>query len=201
MEPAKVVRRPAHRRERASRVPAPCRRLLCGVIVAALMTAPLAIRADAQTAAVSKLKAAFLYNFAKFASWPADALASGQRLHLCVVGDDGVVSALEETIKGRTVEGHELSVQVFEPGAQPRGCHLVYVDGRDAGRSARLVAMVEAMPVLSVGDAAQFAELGGIAQLILERDRMRFAINVTAAERARIRLSSKLLSLATIVRN
>ena len=165
------------------------------------MLSLVAASAAGQTAAVSKVKAAFLYNFAKFAEWPAESLPPGQQLQLCVVGDDAVADALEETIKGRAIEGHELSVRVVDSDALLRSCHLVYVDGRDARRSAQLIDALKGLTVLSVGDGEKFAELGGVAQLVLEQDRMRFAVNVTAAERARLRLSSKLLSLASIVRD
>jgi len=164
--------------------------------VMSVLAAPLA----AQTAAISKVKAAFLYNFAKFAEWPADSLPPGERLQLCVVGDDAVADALEETIKGRAIEGHELSVRVVGNDAMVRTCHLVYVDGRDSRRSSALIAALKGTPILSVGDGEKFAELGGVAQLVLEQDRMRFAVNVTAVERSRLRLSSKLLSLASIVK-
>ena len=154
----------------------------------------------AQTAGASKVKAAFLYNFAKFAQWPAESLPPGERLQLCVVGDDAVADALEQTIKGRAIEGHELSVRVVGTDAVLRSCHLVYVDGRDARRSSQALEALRGAAVLSVGDGDKFAELGGVAQLVLEQDRMRFSVNVTAVERARLRLSSKLLSLASIVR-
>ena len=72
----------------------------------------LSVQLHAQNATASKIKAAFLYNFAKFAEWPAESLAPGQQLHLCVVGDDAVADALEEMIRGRAVEGHELTVRV-----------------------------------------------------------------------------------------
>jgi hypothetical protein len=153
-----------------------------------------------QSAAASSVKAAFLYNFAKFAEWPAEALAPGQRLALCVIGDNTVADALEQTIKGRAHEGHELTVQIVHADATLRSCHLVYVDGADAARSMQVLAAVKGSPVFSVGDARRFAEDGGVAQLALENDRMRFSVNVSAAERARLRLSSKLLSLAKIVR-
>jgi hypothetical protein len=167
-----------------------------GMTALALVSAPVA----AQTAAISKVKAAFLYNFAKFAEWPADTLPPGQRLQLCVVGDDAVADALEQTIKGRAIEGHELSVRVIGGDETLRSCHMVYVDGRDARRSSQLLEALKGAPILSVGDGDKFAERGGVAQLVLEEDRMRFAVNVTAVERARLRLSSKLLSLASIVK-
>jgi hypothetical protein len=156
--------------------------------------------AAGQTAAASSVKAAFLYNFAKFAEWPVEALAPGQRLALCVIGDRAVADALEQTIKGRAHEGHELTVQVVKADGALKACHLVYVDGGDKAGSAQVLAALRGSPVLSVGDASRFAEEGGVAQLALEHDRMRFSINVAAAERARLRLSSKLLGLAKIVR-
>ena len=170
----------------------------CSIVVAILSL--IAAPAAGQTAAASKVKAAFLYNFAKFAEWPADTLPPGERLQLCVVGDDAVADALEQTIKGRAIEGHELSVRVIAADSLVRSCHLLYVDGRDARRSSQLLEALKGAAVLSVGDGEKFAELGGVAQLVLEQDRMRFAVNVTAAERARLHLSSKLLSLASIVR-
>jgi uncharacterized protein DUF4154 len=172
--------------------------LVCGLGFA--MFAVSVTSVSAQAAAISKVKAAFLYNFAKFAEWPPETLPPGQQLHLCVVGDDAVADALEQTIKGRAIEGHELSVRVVESDVLLRGCHLVYVDGRDARRSSQLAESLKGTSVLSVGDGENFAEQGGVAQLVLEQDRMRFAVNVTAVERARLRLSSKLLSLASIVK-
>jgi hypothetical protein len=171
------------------------------VLVAVALLHAASSGVEAQTAAASTIKAAFLYNFAKFAEWPAAALAPGQRLDLCVIGDNAVAEALEQTIKGRAHEGHELTVQILKLDGPLRWCHLLYVDGRDAERSIRVIEALRGAPVLTVGDGSRFAENGGVAQLILEHDRMRFAINVSAADRARLRLSSKLLGLAKIVKD
>src|SRR5438046_760651 len=86
-----------------------CRWLIC---IAVTLVAMSHGRVSAQPPTVSAVRAAFLYNFAKFAEWPADALAPGQRLSLCVLGDKGVADALEQTIKGHTIANHELTVQV-----------------------------------------------------------------------------------------
>ena len=168
------------------------------LVVALFPSAPQV--ASGQTVSAATVKAAFLYNFAKFAGWPAAVLTPGQRIALCVVGDIAVADALDQTIRGRIVEGHELSVQVLNADDQIRSCHLLYVDGHDRARAAQLIEALKSSPVLSVSDAAGFAERGGVAQLILEGDRMRFAINPTAADRVRVKLSSKLLGLAAIVK-
>jgi hypothetical protein len=158
--------------------------------------------ADAQTASVTAVKAAFLYNFAKFTEWPIDALSPGQRLSLCVVGDANVADALEQTIRGHVIDGHELTVQVVKADTPTAPtCRLLYLGAADLKRSSWLLAAFRTSPVLTVSDGDDFAKNGGIVQLISENDRIRFAINVTAAERAGLRLSSRLLGLATIVKD
>jgi hypothetical protein len=150
----------------------------------------------AQNVSASTLKAAFLYNFAKFAEWPDDVLASAQRLSMCVIGDAGVAHALEQTIQGSQIGDHELVVSVLDANASVSACHLLYVSASQTRRAAPALASVRTEAVLTVGDASTFAADGGIAQLILERQQIRFAINSGAAGRARIRLSSRLLRLA-----
>jgi hypothetical protein len=177
----------------------PWSRLSCAVAA----TVCLSLTADsyAQSATAAALTSAFLYNFAKFTEWPADALAPGQRLALCVLGDNAVAGALEQTIRGHAIESHELTVELLKPDASARACHLLYVSGLDEKRSLQLIDSLKTAPVLTASDADRFAELGGVAQLVLENGRMRFTINVTAAQRARLQLSSKLLSLARIIKD
>ena len=157
--------------------------------------------AYAQSATAAAVTSAFLYNFARFTEWPADALATGQRIALCVIGDNAVADALEQTIKGHAIESHELTVEVVAPDGPLRSCHLLYVSGLDEKRSRRLLLSLKTAPVFTASDGNAFAERGGIAQLSLENGRMRFAINVTAAQHARLQISSKLLSLARIVKD
>jgi hypothetical protein len=175
------------------------------LLVVALLLAGLPLPASAAPSQSRvdeyQIKAAFLYNFAKFADWPADILAPGQRLSLCVLGDNAVADALEQTIKGHSTESHELTAQVVGADWPIRSCHLLYVGGLDMKGAIQLVEALKGASVFTVSDCDRFAELGGVAQLILEKDRMRFAINVAAAQRARLQLSSRLLSLAKIVKD
>ena len=155
----------------------------------------------AQGVTVSALKAAFLYNFANFAEWPAGALAPGQPLLLCVAGDNAVASALQQTIHGREVDQHVLAVEVVTADGPFQACHLLYVSGLTVKQAEELLASLKTRPIFTVSDGERFAERGGVAQLVLEKQRMRFAVNVRAAERANLRISSKLLSLATIIKD
>ena len=171
------------------------------VVTAALVVSAATPFTYAQTVTASAVKAAFLYNFAKFTEWPSDTLAPRQQLALCVIGDSAVAEALSQTIKGRSIDGHELTMEVVEADGSIRSCHLLYVGGLDAKRSTQLFEALKGVAVFTVGDRDRFADLGGVAQLIPENDRIRFAINVMSAVRARLHLSSKLLSLATIVKD
>jgi hypothetical protein len=80
-------------------------------------------------------------------------------------------------------------------------CHLLYISGAVAKQSTALLKSLSTTPTLTVSDLADFAQSGGIVNFIVEDDRMRFVINTDAVDRARLRLSSKLLSLATIVKD
>ena len=169
-----------------------------GLAALLLWCAP--VRAQGVTAPA--LKAAFLYNFANFTEWPANVLAPGQRLSLCVIGDNAVADALEQTIKGRGVDNHELTVTIIKAADSGiLSCHLLYVGGGDTKRTDQLLFALSGTSVFTVGDGDRFAELGGVAQLILENGRMRFGVNVEAARRAHLKISSKLLSLAKIIKD
>jgi hypothetical protein len=156
--------------------------------------------AAAQGVTGPALKAAFLYNFVKFAQWPVDALAPGHPLILCVLDDNAVADALAQLISRQVVDGHELMLQTLDADGPIRFCHLLYAGTFDPKRSAPLMTALRGSAVLSVGDRDGFAEAGGVVQFLLERDRMGFAINVTSAQLAGIRFSSRLLSLARIVK-
>jgi hypothetical protein len=171
------------------------------VAIVTLIACVSPLRGSAQSATAPALKAAFLYNFAKFAEWPADALAPGQRLAMCVLGDDLVADALEQTIQGRAVEGHALTVQIVKADQPLRGCHLLFIGGRDASRSRLILNTLSGAVMFVVGESEKFAETGGVAQLIIENERIRFAVNRASIQRARLQISSKLLSLATMVKD
>jgi uncharacterized protein DUF4154 len=159
-------------------------------------------RAGAQTATASTVKAAFLFNFAKFTEWPADALAPGGALMLCVINDGAVGDMLRDLAKDRTIDGHALVVQSMKLGVETLGsCRLLYASGLDRARSAVLLESIKRTPVFTVSDLDEFTELGGVAHLFVENGTMKFAINLEAAQRAGLHLSSKLLSLARIVKD
>jgi uncharacterized protein DUF4154 len=157
--------------------------------------------AAAQSAPEATLKAGYLYNFAKFTEWPADGLPAGTPLAFCVAGDPTVAQLLDQTVARRRIAGHPLVVRQVTPDAPLRSCHLLYAAHIDAKAAAQLLDAVRGSTVMTVSDLDRFADLGGIAQLYIEDGRMKFAINVDSAQRARLHLSAQLLNLARIVKD
>jgi hypothetical protein len=163
--------------------------------IALVLLTPMA--AVAQDVTEPALKAAFIYSFAKFTQWPADAMATGAPLVLCVIGDAAIGGALEQAVKGRTLEGHSIGVtQPAYDGRALRACHIAYVSGLTAGQAADVIAGLQDAPVLTISDVEGFTQLGGIAQLFFEHGQLRFHVQLEAAKRARLSISSTLLALA-----
>jgi hypothetical protein len=173
-------------------------RALLLALVPALMGSM--VDAQAQTAAEADVKAAFLFNFARFVTWPADDLHTGSPLLVCVAGDPAVAQALETLVKDRAIDGHAVNVRRLGTEVLDGACHVLYMGGLDAVRSLRLAQTLTGGAVLTVSDADHFAERGGVAQLIHENGRMTFALNTDSAQEKRLQVSAKLLGLARLVK-
>ncbi len=146
-----------------------------------------------------RVKAAFLYNFAKFIEWPGDAFKSAaDPITICVLGNP-FGDRLENTVNGKEIGGRRLMVREISDVAEAAGCHILFVSA-DKKRLAELLGRVKASPILTVGEAGHFAAAGGVIGFKLEGGKVRIEINTFAADRARLRISSKLLSLAEIVK-
>jgi hypothetical protein len=167
-------------------------------LVAAAMLASSATLA-AQAVTQPALKAAFLFNFAKFVEWPGDAGTSSP-LTLCVLEDAAVEDALGQLVTGGPVNGRLVTLTKDARNRPLRACHLIYVGDSDPGRAAATLDELKGAPILTVGEGDAFARGTGMIGLFVEDGRMRFAINADAAQRAGLRLSSKLLNLAKIVK-
>jgi hypothetical protein len=157
------------------------------------------VRASAVAGAASdvQVKAAFLYNFAKFTVWPA--LPAAAPLVLCVLGDDAVGDALADTIRGQQIDGHGLEVRRLAPNASPQSCHVLFAAGSEVRRTSPMLDSVRVLPILTVSDGSGFAQTSGMVELFVEGGHMRFAVNVDSVKRSGLQLSSRLLGLARIV--
>ena len=153
----------------------------------------------AQAVTQPALKAAFLFNFAKFVEWPAESSQAGP-LTACVLDDTAVEESLNQLVSGPPASGRPVALLKGARNRSLRLCHVLYVGDSDPARIAATLDELKAAPILTVGDGDAFARNGGMIGLFIEDGRMRFAINPDAAQRAGLRLSSRLLSLAKIVK-
>lgn len=171
-------------------------------IAAALLLAAAggARAALAQNELELKVKAAFLFNFAKFTTWPASKVNSADApLYLCVLGSNTFATVLQETVRGRTIGSHAIDVLQSSRPQELRRCHVVYVGASEGGQIAVELEALARHAVLTVHEGAE-AQQGGVIRFFLsDGGRVRFEINVTAASREQLALSSKLLEVSQVV--
>lgn len=178
-------------------------RRLAPLIVAALWLAASVAGEPPSLAPHSEyeIESAMLYNFTKFIEWPEHALgAPGAPLTACVWADDSMATALEAALRNKSIHGHPVAVRRLLPGGDPSGCAVLFLGGTDRKQMARMVRAVERSPVLTVSDQSLFARQGGVVAFLHDGNRIRFEINLDAAERAGLQMSSQLLQLAAIWR-
>lgn len=166
----------------------------------ALATLALPLPTFAQSASIEgKIKAAFVFNFIKFVDWPETAFASTEApIKLCVWGDNALDGALD-TLRTKTAKKRPIQLLYIRNQSEVRGCHVLFATNVDRQSLITLVKRTAGKSVLTVSDISGFAASGGIIGLYRSSDRMRFAINVTAARQSGLRISSQLLKLGKIV--
>jgi hypothetical protein len=170
-------------------------------LIPALAGAPAhpAIAQSIEASPESALKAAFLYNFARFVSWPDTTWAHPDDPFVFgLLGADPLTMALVESIKEREVQGRPLTVRRVSGAADLVGCHVVFVGNADRRMLSLVMETAGRQPILTVGESRDFARQGGMITFILKGNKLGFEINRPAADLAGLRISSKLLKLATV---
>lgn len=147
----------------------------------------------------AKLKAAYLYNFAKFIQWPEESFA-GEQTPL-VIGVLGKITFQEELppLTEKTVRARPIVIRHFATVEEVRNCHLLYIGSSLSESIGTLLGRLRSQSVVTVSDGKKFAAGGGIIQFVTRRDRLRFVVNLTSAQENNIKIHSQLLSLAVEV--
>jgi hypothetical protein len=175
-----------------------------GVTTAQKASVPPATRGEDQTPAAKinreyLIKAAILFNFAKFASWPETSFSyAGAPLRICVLGEDPFGAALD-SLHGKQVRNRPLAIARINAVEEAPQCHILFVSASEEARIPTILDYVSRLPILTVADMGRFANSGGIIALKEVDNRSRIEINIGAAEQAGVKLSSKLLRLADMV--
>ena len=174
--------------------------IFCVALVLAVVATSHADSASDAEALAQRVKAAFIYNFIQFTDWPEGALGEvDSPIVIGVLDPDPLGGNLEKTIAGKTAHGHPLKVKYINDPTQVAGCHLIYACGDDG--PVRKILAAATGSVLTVGDSDAFAEAGGEIRFYLADNKIRFEINLTAVEKQKLQVSSKLLKVAKTVRH
>ena len=155
--------------------------------------------ADDRQTTEYRVKAAFLYNFSRFVTWPEHAGLNDGIFNLCVLGGDPFGELLDP-LSGKSVQNNSLEIKRLDSLAQGHTCQIIYVSQTGTSNLEDIMSTLKDQPVLTVSDIKGFTSYGGIIQFKLVDNKVRFNINIDAAKRAGLTISSKLLSLATVVR-
>lgn len=173
-----------------------CTRTLAGAVALALLAPSL----TAQQVEEYRLKAALVYNLARFVDWPDGIFPTPNApLIVCVLGRDPFGADLDEALKGRTIKGR-LAIAKRVVDVTP-GCQVLFVANSEARRLPAIIERVRDTNVLTIGETSDFIEQGGMIRLVVAEDeRVRFEVNLSAAERAHVRISARVMALAASVK-
>jgi hypothetical protein len=154
------------------------------------------IHAQDQKPGEYQVKAAFLYNIAKFVQWSG--MEADEFLTLGILGEDPFSGTLDG-LEGKVVQGKKLLIQRFRSYRELRKIHMLFISPKEKENLSQILQAVKGSEVLLVGDTEGFAQKGVCINFYLEQQKVRFEINVDAARRAGLKISSNLLKLAKIV--
>lgn len=177
--------------------------ILCGIAIVALGLRP--ATAAPPAASEYEVKAAFLYNFIKFVEWPAKAFPSqNSPIIIGVLADDDPFAGskgnlLDQTVEGKLINDRKIVVQHSNRLGNLKNCQLLFISKSERNHLKEIFAGINGMNILTVGETDNFCQSGGMINFIMQEGKVRFEINVQAAEKADLKISSKLLSVAKIV--
>jgi hypothetical protein len=156
----------------------------------------------AQSAEVNQVKAAYLYNFAKFVEWPSEAYrAADDPAIICAVGDDRTGEVLQQAVSGKKANGRRVEARSPRTPRDMRACHVLFIGFSEKSRIADALHDLENSHVLTVGQTEQFIPLGGMINLAQNNGRIELEIEPETAEAAGLKISSRLLVVSHIASN
>lgn len=172
---------------------------LAGLLLGGLIAMSVS-RQEARGEAPSRddVQAAYLYNFGKFVRWPEN----GGRgpMQVCVAGGESFVQTMGRLVSGEQINGRGFEVRTVDRPEKVGSCAILFVDTGERAREDTYLAAAAGKPILTVGEAPDFLERGGMIQFVQVEDHVRFSVNLEAANRNGVGLSSELLKVAVAVR-
>jgi hypothetical protein len=146
-----------------------------------------------------QIKAAFLFNFAKFVQWPPGAFADATSpIVIGVLGENPFHEDLARTIRNKAVDDRPLLVKELRSPTEARKCHILFISASEKKRLPKILKGLKGASVLTVSEMDHFTENGGMINFVLKGTKIRFQINHEEATQAGLKISSKLMSLAVL---
>jgi YfiR/HmsC-like len=147
-----------------------------------------------------QVKAAYVYNFAKFVEWPALAFSSAtDPVRLCVLNDKSFESDLKQIVNGKTIANRPISIISVQIDDGLRLCHILFIPALQGAQAKHIIGVLQGASVLTVGESEGFCEAGGIISFVVQEGHVRFQVNQKSAIEANLLISSRLLSVAMLV--
>jgi len=147
-----------------------------------------------------QVKAVYLINFARFVEWPDKLGLQQDSFTICVLGPDPFGRTLDTMLAGEKIAGRSAVAKRISTPQDSFDCRILFVSSVETGSINRMVEAASKQGVLTVSDMPHFTNRGGMIQFVTDDKRVRFEVNLTAAQRAGLTLSSELLKVATLVR-
>jgi hypothetical protein len=170
-------------------------RSLLGVLLCFLAASPILAQGPPTE---DDVKAAYLFNFSHFVRYPA-ANPAIKTFDICLLGRDSIDRVLQSVVQNENVDDRPVRMIEFDRAVDARACAIVFMGSSESGRIDKDLAALDGSNALTVSDVPHFTERGGMIQFVLRNDRVRFAVNLSSAEHARLSLSSELLKVALSV--
>lgn len=172
------------------------------VVAGALAVSAQPASAQSDQVGEYELKAAILYNLSRMVEWPPSAYADSQApTVLCILGQDPFGNSLNTLGQKQDTNGRPVSIRQLKNENGIRDCHVLYISSSERKTVAQILTRLKGSSVLTVGEMSQFAVHGGVIQFTLEEKQVHFEINLDAASRMELKISSRLLVLARIVKD
>lgn len=177
-------------------------RIVGMLALACILLLPLVFSASQASAqSEDQVKAAFLFNFVRYVEWPDEVFEDeGAHVKVCMLGAEAFGSVVTQTVSGKSVGDREVKVESIRSLDSARDCHLLYVGSTEQEKLVDMISALESAPVFTVSDAEGFAEGGAMANFFRADNKIRFEMNPGAAKKAKLKISSRLLRLAKVVK-
>ena len=184
----------------ARRLPRVVRGLAAIVAMTCAFLATRNLHAQTPTPTEYEVEAAYLSNFGRFVEWPARAGSPNDPFYVCVLGQDPFGPLLDASLKGENIGGAPMVAKRLSGPEDAAACRILFVSTSKTSQLSATLSALGTSNILTVSDIPGFAKRGGMIQFVLEGNRVRFEINLAAAQRAGLTLSSELLKVAVSIR-